>query len=93
MAITTIDSRDELSDLVDKLGVHSEGEEVEDLEDEYMCLNEGAKNLQEGCDALLEDCGKYAKVANNVVKKKKKLKKSISAHLYNLWRQSVKLKG
>ena len=34
MAITTIDSRDELSDLVDKLGVHSEGEEVDDSGDE-----------------------------------------------------------
>ena len=45
MAITTIDSRDELSDLVDKLGVHSEGEEVDDSENEDVYLNEGEKNL------------------------------------------------
>ena len=45
MAITTVDSRDDLSNLVDELGVHSEGEEVEDSEDEDVCLNEGEKNL------------------------------------------------
>jgi len=33
MAITAVDSRDELSDLVDDLGVYSESEEVEELED------------------------------------------------------------
>ena len=33
MAITTVDSRDELSDLVDELGVYSESEEAEELED------------------------------------------------------------
>ena len=45
MAITTVDSRDELSDLVDELGVHSKGEEVDDSEDEDVYLNEGEKNL------------------------------------------------
>ncbi|XP_075657179.1 uncharacterized protein LOC142627245 [Castanea sativa] len=73
MAITTIDSRDELSDLVDELGVHSEGEEVDDSKDEVVYLNVGEKNLQEVYEALLEDCGKYAKVAKNVVKKMKKV--------------------
>ena len=34
MAITTVDSRDELSDLVDELGIHFEDEEAEDSEDE-----------------------------------------------------------
>ena len=58
MAITEIDSRDDLSNMVDKLGVHSKDEEVGDLEDEDVCLNEGEKNLQEVYDALLEDCDK-----------------------------------
>ena len=62
IAITTIDFRDDLSDLVDELGVQSEGQEVEESEDEDVCLNEGEKNLQEVYDALLKDCGKYAKV-------------------------------
>ena len=41
MAITMIDSKDDLSDLVDELGVHSEGEEVEVSDDEDVYLNEG----------------------------------------------------
>ena len=46
MAITTIDSRDELSELVDDLGVYFEGEEVDVSDDEDVHLNEGEKNLQ-----------------------------------------------
>ena len=37
MAITSIDSKDDLSNLVDELGEHSEGKEVEELEDEDVC--------------------------------------------------------
>ena len=73
MEITTVDFRDELSDLVDELGVHSEGEKVDDLEDKDVYLNEGEKNLQEVYDVLLEDCDKYAKVAKNAIKKMKKV--------------------
>ena len=47
MAITSVDSKDELSDLVEELGVHSEGEEIEVSDDEDAYLNEGDKNLQE----------------------------------------------
>ena len=46
MVITTIDSRDELSELVDDLGVYSEEEEIEVSDDEDVYLNEGEKNLQ-----------------------------------------------
>ena len=84
MAITMVDSRDELSNLVDELGVHSKGEEVEDSEDEDVCLNKGEKNLQEVYDALLEDCGKYAKVANNAVKKMKKIEEEYKCTLVQL---------
>ena len=38
-----------------------------------VCLNKGEMSLQEVYDALLEDCDKYAKVANNVIKKMKKV--------------------
>ena len=65
--ITTVDSRDELWDLVEELGVHLEGEEIDVSDDEDMYLNEGDKNLQEVYDALLEDCDKYAKVPKSVV--------------------------
>ena len=47
MAITTVDYKDELSDLVDELGVHSEVEEVKDSEDGDVYLNKGETNLQE----------------------------------------------
>jgi len=73
IAITAVDSRDELSELVDELGVHSEGEEIDDSEDEDVYLNEGEKNLQDVYDAFLEDCGKYAKVVKNAVRKMKKI--------------------
>ena len=64
MAITSVDSNDDLISLVDELGDLSEGEEVEDSEDEDVCQNEGENNLQEAYNSLLEDCCKYAKVAN-----------------------------
>ena len=73
LVITVVDSRDELSELVDNLGVHSKGEEVDVSNVEDVYLNEGEKNLQEVYDALLEDCGKYAKVAKSTVKKMKKI--------------------
>ena len=67
--ITSLDSKDELSNLVDELGDHFEGEEIEELEDEEVCQNDKENNLQEAYDSLLEDCGKYAKVANLDLKK------------------------
>ena len=73
MAITTVDYKDELSNLVDELGVHFEGEEVKDSEYGDVYLNKGETNLQEVYNALLEDCGKYAKVAKNAVKRMKKI--------------------
>ena len=84
MAITTVDSRDELSDLVDELGVHSEGEEVNDSKDEDLYLNKGEKNLQEVYDVLLEDCDKYAKVAKNAVEKMRKIEEEHKSILVQL---------
>ena len=54
MAITVVNSRDELSDLVEELGVHFEGDEVDDLEDKDVCLNKGEKNFQEVYDCCLK---------------------------------------
>ena len=77
--------------MVDELGDLSEDEEVRESEDEDVYQNEGENNLQEAYDSLLEDCGKYAKVANLAVKKmKKRLKKSIGKYLCNSRKQSVK---
>ena len=69
IAIASVESKDDLSNLVDELGNISEEEEIEESEDEDVCQNEGENNLQEAYDSLMEDCGKYAKVANLTVKK------------------------
>ena len=73
MAIATIDSNDDLSNLVDELGNISEDEEIQESEDEDVCQNEGENNFQEAYDSLLGDCGKYAKVVNLAMKKMKKV--------------------
>ena len=73
MTIASVDSKDDLSNLVDELGNISEDEEIKESEDEDVCQNEGENNLQEAYDSLLEDCGKYAKVVNLAVKKMKKV--------------------
>ena len=46
--------------------------------------NVGENNLQEAYDSLLEDCGKYAKVANLVVKKMKKVEEEHKGILVQL---------
>ena len=73
MTIASVDSKNHLSNLVDELGDLFEDEEIEESKDEDVCQNEGEINLQEAYDSLLEDCGKYAKVANLAVKKMKKV--------------------
>ena len=73
MTIASVDSKNDMSNLVDELGDLTKDEEIEESENEDMCQNEGGINLQEAYDSLLEDCGKYAKVANLAVKKMKKV--------------------
>ena len=84
MVITSVDSKDELSNSVDELGDLSEDEEVEESKDEDVCQNEGENNLQEAYDSLLEDCGKYAKVVNLAVKKMKKVEEELRCMLVQL---------
>ena len=93
MAITMVDSRDDLSNLVNEHGVHSVSEEVENSKVEDVCLNEGEKNLQEVYDALLEDCGKYAKVTKNVVKKMKKIEEEHRCTLMQLKEAKCEVEG
>ena len=45
MTIASIDSKDDLSNLVAELGDLSEDEEIEESEDEGVCQNEGEINL------------------------------------------------
>ena len=46
MAIASIDSKDDLSNLVDELGNISEDEEIEELEDEDVCQNESENTFK-----------------------------------------------
>ena len=73
MTIASVDSKNDLSNLVYELGDLFEDEEIEESEDEDECQNEGEINLQEAYDSLLEDCVKYAKVVNLAMKKMKKV--------------------
>ena len=81
MAIASVDSKDDLSNLVDELGNISKDEKIKESEDVDMCQNEGENNLHEAYDSLLEDCGKYGKVVNLAVKKMKKVEEEHSCIL------------
>ena len=81
MAIASVDSKDDLSNLVDELGNISKDEKIKESEDVDMCQNEGENNLHEAYDSLLEDCGKYGKVVNLAVKKMKKVEEKHSCIL------------
>ena len=93
MTIASVDSKDDLSNLVDEIGNISEDEEIEESEDEDMCQNEGENNLQEAYDSLLEDCGKYAKVANFAMKKMKKVEEEHRCILVQLKEAKCEVEG
>ena len=73
MAITNVDSKEELKQLVEELGVHTDVEEDEVSDDEEVYLNKGEKKFQDVYKVLLEDCGKNAKVVKSAVKKTKRI--------------------
>ena len=63
------------------------------MEDEDVCQNEGEINLQEAYDSLLEDCGKYAKVANLAMKKMKKVEEEHKCILVQLKEAKCEVEG
>ena len=93
MTIASVDSKNDLSNLVEELGDLSEDEEVEELEDEDVYQNERENNLQEAYDSLLEDCGKYTKVVNLVVKKMKKVEEEHRCILVQLKEAKCEVEG
>ncbi|XP_065630490.1 uncharacterized protein LOC136067937 [Quercus suber] len=93
MAIASVDLKDDLSKLVDELGNLTKDEEVEELEDEDVCQNEGENNLQEAYDSLLENYGKYAKVVNLTMKKMKKVEEKHRCILVQLKEAKCKVEG
>ena len=93
MTIVSVDSKNDLSKLVDELGDLSEDEEVEVSEDENVYQNEGKNNIQEAYDSLLEDYGKYAKVANLSVKMMKKVEEEPRGILVQLKEAKFEVEG
>ena len=93
MTIAYVDSRNDLSNLVDELGDLSEDEEIEESEYEDVCQNEGEINLQEVNNSLLDDCGKYAKVANLAMKKMKKVEEEHRGILVQLKEAKCEVEG
>ena len=71
MVISSMDLKEELIEQNEELGEHTDVEEMEATNDEE--LEEGDRKLQDVYDALLENQGKYAKVAKSVVKKMKRV--------------------
>ena len=93
MAITSVDSNNDLSNLVDELGVLSKDKDVEESEDKDVCQNEGENNLQEAYDSLLEDCGKYGKVTNLAMKKMRKVEEEHRCILVQLKEAKCEVEG
>ena len=76
MAITSVDSNDDLKTLKEELGEHTDVETIDDgdaskEEEEYVY--KGNKKMQESYKALLEESGDYAKIAKAAIRKMKKV--------------------
>ena len=84
MAITSMESKEELEELNEELGEHTDVEDIKATDDEEEYLNEGDRKLQVVCDAFLEDCGKYTKVAKSAVKKMKRIEEDHKSTLVQL---------
>ena len=77
MTIALVDYLEDLSNLVEEFGEHTEvesmgvGDEPNDEEEE--CIYEGNNRLQESYNAFLEKSGEYARVAKTTTRKMKKV--------------------
>ena len=73
MTIAYVESSEDLSLLVKKLGEHSEEESIGVVEELDAEEDESSVGLQENYNSLLKKSGKYARVAKAAVKKMKKV--------------------
>ena len=71
MTIAHVESMDDLSKLVEKLGEHSDEESMGVVEELDANENESTASLQENYNLLLEKSGEYARVAKAAMKKMK----------------------
>ena len=68
-----MESLDDLNELVEELGEHTELESIGIVEEFDDKEDEGIVGLQETYNSLLEKIGEYAKVANIAIKKMKRV--------------------
>ena len=72
MTVVHVESMDDLSKLVEKLGEHSDEESMGVVEESDANEIESTVSLQENYNSLLEKLGEYARVAKATAKKMKK---------------------
>ena len=76
MTLALVNSLEDLSNLVEELGEHTDVESMgvgdESDDDEEECIYEGTNRLQESYNALLEKKGEYTRVAKATNRKMKK---------------------
>ena len=76
MTIAHVESSDDLSVLVEKLGKHTELESIRIVEESDDEEDEGTVGLQETYNSLIENTDEYAKVAKAAIKKMKRAKEN-----------------
>ena len=81
MAIAPIQSSEDLSVLVEKLGEHIEVESMGIVEESDVEEDERTVGLQETYNSLLEKTGEYARVAKAAIKKMKRAKQDYKSLL------------
>ena len=81
MTIAHVESSDDLSVLVEKLGGHTELESMGIVEESDDEEDERTVGLQETYNFLLKKTGEYAKVANAAIKKMKRAKQDYKSLL------------
>ena len=81
MTIAHVESSDDLSVLVEKLGGHTELQSMGIVEESDDEEDERTVRLQETYNFLLKKTGEYAKVANAAIKKMKRAKQDYKSLL------------
>ena len=85
MAITPVDSLEDLSTLVEELDEHTEVESMgvgkEFGDEDKECIFVGTKGLQESYNSLLEKTEEYARVAKATIRKMKKVEQDYKSIL------------
>ena len=81
MAIEHVESSEDLHQLVQELGEHSDEESMEIVEESDVEEDKDTASLQENYTLLLEKSGEYARVAKAAMRKMKKVEEDYRSFL------------